>query len=79
MTSTILGSPDAESYWLMLNDLEQDGYQRAKTLWEEVRPLYQKLHRWVAKNLMKKYGSAEFSETDKKTPATRIPAHLLGS
>lgn len=63
----------AKRYWEMLSDCE-DCYELAHNLWDEVQPLYQKLHTFVRTRLYKYYKivETEANSTD------YIPVYLLG-
>lgn len=52
----------------MLNDYE-DGYKKAEIMWNEVQPLYSKLHNFVLNKINMYY----------KTNFTEIPAFLSGN
>lgn len=47
-----------------------DGYTKAQTLWEEVQPLYKKLHNFVKVRIEKYYKITQNTST--------IPVYLLG-
>jgi len=68
-----LGFPDNGAMWRSKYDMPPDDFARElDRLWEQVRPLYVKLHAYVRMKLREKYGDA--------VPASGpIPAHLLGN
>ncbi|XP_066995373.2 angiotensin-converting enzyme [Anabrus simplex] len=64
------------TYWMNLQDLEIDSskelsYERAEEFWEEIKPLYTKLHQYVA-------GWLRHQLLDSSTGSI-LPAHMLGS
>ncbi|KAF2887757.1 hypothetical protein ILUMI_18416, partial [Ignelater luminosus] len=61
---------NARSYWEMLSEYP-DGYTKAQMLWEEVQPLYKKLHKFVKVRIEKYYKITENSST--------VPVYLLGT
>lgn len=65
----ITGLESIESYWEMLSEYE-DGYTLAYSLWEEVEPLYEKLHAFVKARIENYYNINNNS--------TEIPIYLLG-
>jgi len=68
-----LGFQDTGAMWRSKYDMPPDDFSRKlDRLWEQVRPLYLKLHAYVRRKLRDKYGDA--------VPAGGpIPAHLLGN
>jgi peptidyl-dipeptidase A len=68
-----LGFPDTGAMWRSKYDMPPDEFTRElDRLWDQVRPLYLKLHAFVRMKLNQKYGGV--------VPATGpIPAHLLGN
>ena len=68
-----LGFADTGAMWRAKYDMPPDAFTKElDRLWEQVRPLYLKLHAYVRLKLREKYGDA--------VPATGpIPAHLLGN
>uniref|UniRef100_V5GKK7 Angiotensin-converting enzyme n=1 Tax=Anoplophora glabripennis TaxID=217634 RepID=V5GKK7_ANOGL len=60
---------DVASYWEYLNDFS-GAYAKAREFWEEIKPLYLKLHRFVRTRLNNYY---KINET------VEIPVFLLGS
>lgn len=56
------------SYWEYLNDFS-GAYAKAREFWEEIKPLYLKLHKFVRSRLNNYYKTDEISE---------IPVFLLG-
>jgi peptidyl-dipeptidase A len=68
-----LGFADTGAMWRSKYDMPPDEFTRElDRLWEQVRPLYLKLHAYVRLKLRAKYGDA--------VPAQGpIPAHLLGN
>lgn len=61
---------NAMSYWEMLSEYHE-GYAQAQTLWEQVQPLYKKLHDFVRVRIYKHYN---ITQND-----TAMPVYLLGS
>lgn len=69
-----LGFADTGALWRSKYDMPPDEFAReVDRLWDQVRPLYEKLHAFVRWKLREKYGAAVVPE---KGP---IPAHLLGN
>jgi peptidyl-dipeptidase A len=67
-----LGFPDTGAMWRSKYDMPPDAFAKEVTrLWDQVRPLYVKLHAYVRMKLRQKYGDV----VPEKGP---IPAHLLG-
>jgi len=68
-----LGFADTGAMWRSKYDMPPDAFTKElDRLWEQVRPLYLKLHAYTRLKLHEKYGDA--------VPATGpIPAHLLGN
>jgi len=68
-----LGFADTGAMWRNKYDMPPDQFTKElDRLWDQVRPLYLKLHAYVRMKLHEKYGDA--------VPATGpIPAHLLGN
>jgi peptidyl-dipeptidase A len=68
-----LGFADTGAMWRSKYDMTPDAFaNEVDRLWDQVRPLYLKLHAYVRMKLHQKYGDA--------VPATGpIPAHLLGN
>src|SRR5215831_16634274 len=68
-----LGFADTGAMWRSKYDMPPDQYTKElDRLWEQVRPLYVKLHAYVRLKLHEKYGDV----VPAKGP---IPAHLLGN
>ena len=68
-----LGFPDTGAMWRSKYDMPPDDFAKeVDRLWNQVRPLYLKLHAYVRMKLREKYGDI--------VPANGpIPAHLLGN
>ena len=68
-----LGFADTGAMWRSKYDMPPDEFTKElDRLWEQVRPLYLKLHAYVRMKLHEKYGDV--------VPANGpIPAHLLGN
>src|SRR4029450_4302280 len=68
-----LGFPDTGAMWRSKYDMPADAFTKElDRLWDQVRPLYLKMHAYVRMKLREKYGDA--------VPANGpIPAHLLGN
>src|SRR6185436_12506369 len=68
-----LGFPNTGAMWRSRYDMPPDDFTKElDRLWDQVRPLYLKLHAYVRLRLREKYGAA--------VPETGpIPAHLLGN
>jgi len=68
-----LGFADTGAMWRSKYDMPPDAFTKElDRLWDQVRPLYLKLHAFVRMKLHEKYGDA--------VPATGpIPAHMLGN
>jgi len=71
--ATELGFADTGAMWRSKYDMPPDDFTKElDRLWDQVRPLYLKLHAYVRMKLHEKYGDA--------VPASGpIPAHLLGN
>jgi peptidyl-dipeptidase A len=68
-----LGFADTGAMWRSKYDMPPDAFTRElDRLWDQVRPLYLKLHAYVRMKLRAKYGAS----VPEKGP---IPAHLLGN
>ncbi|HEY7283896.1 MAG TPA: M2 family metallopeptidase [Vicinamibacterales bacterium] len=68
-----LGFADTGAMWRAKYDMSPDAFiKELDRLWDQVRPLYLKLHAYVRLKLREKYGSL----VPEKGP---IPAHLLGN
>src|SRR5580765_409218 len=68
-----LGFADTGAMWRGKYDMPPDAFTKElDRLWDQVRPLYVKLHAYVRLKLREKYGAA----VPEKGP---IPAHLLGN
>jgi peptidyl-dipeptidase A len=68
-----LGFGDTGAMWRSKYDMPPDAFTKElDRLWDQVRPLYVKLHAYVRLKLHEKYGSV----VPEKGP---IPAHLLGN
>jgi peptidyl-dipeptidase A len=68
-----LGFPDTGAMWRAKYDMPPDEFAKeVDRLWDQVRPLYLKLHAYVRMKLRQKYGDI----VPEKGP---IPAHLLGN
>jgi peptidyl-dipeptidase A len=68
-----LGFADTGAMWRSKYDMPPDAFTRElDRLWDQVRPLYLKLHAYTRLKLRQKYGSI----VPEKGP---IPAHLLGN
>jgi peptidyl-dipeptidase A len=68
-----LGFADTGAMWRAKYDMPPDAFTRElDRLWDQVRPLYLKLHAYVRLKLREKYGDL----VPEKGP---IPAHLLGN
>ena len=68
-----LGFADSGAMWRSKYDMPPDQYTKElDRLWEQVRPLYVKLHAYVRLKLREKYGNV----VPENGP---IPAHLLGN
>jgi peptidyl-dipeptidase A len=68
-----LGFADSGAMWRAKYDMPPEAFTRElDRLWDQVRPLYLKLHAYVRMKLHEKYGDAV-------PPAGPIPAHLLGN
>ncbi len=68
-----LGFPDSGAMWRSKYDMPPDAFTKElDRLWDQVRPLYLKLHAYVRMKLHDKYGDI--------VPANGpLPAHLLGN
>src|SRR5437867_5423779 len=68
-----LGFPDSGAMWRSKYDMPPDAFTKElDRLWDQVRPLYLKLHAYVRMTLREKYGDV--------VPANGpLPAHLLGN
>src|ERR1700704_2365698 len=68
-----LGFPDTGAMWRSKYDMPPDDFAKeVDRLWDQVRPLYLKLHAYVRLKLREKYGDI----VPEKGP---MPAHLLGN
>ena len=68
-----LGFADTGAMWRSKYDMPPDAFTKElDRLWDQVRPLYLKLHAYVRMKLREKYGDV----VSEKGP---IPAHLLGN
>ena len=68
-----LGFADTGAMWRQKYDMPADDFTKElDRLWEQVRPLYVKLHAYVRMKLRAKYGDAV-------PPDGPLPAHLLGN
>ena len=68
-----LGFPDTGAMWRAKYDMPPDAFAKeVDRLWDQVRPLYLKLHAYVRMKLRQQYGDI----VPEKGP---IPAHLLGN
>ncbi len=68
-----LGFADTGAMWRAKYDMPPDAFTKElDRLWDQVRPLYLKLHAYVRMKLHEKYGDAV-------PPAGPIPAYLLGN
>jgi peptidyl-dipeptidase A len=68
-----LGFVDTGAMWRQKYDMPADDFTKElDRLWEQVRPLYVKLHAYVRMKLRAKYGDAV-------PPDGPLPAHLLGN
>jgi len=68
-----LGFPDSGAMWRAKYDMPPDAFTKeVDRLWDQVRPLYLKLHAYVRMKLHDRYG-------DIVLPNGPIPAHLLGN
>jgi peptidyl-dipeptidase A len=68
-----LGFVDTGAMWRQKYDMPADDFtQELDRLWEQVRPLYVKLHAYVRMKLRAKYGDAVPQDGP-------LPAHLLGN
>jgi peptidyl-dipeptidase A len=68
-----LGFADTGAMWRSKYDMPPDNFTKElDRLWDQVRPLYLKLHAFVRMKLHQKYG-------DVVPPNGPIPAHLLGN
>jgi peptidyl-dipeptidase A len=68
-----LGFADSGAMWRAKYDMPPEAFTKElDRLWDQVRPLYLKLHAYVRMKLHEKYGDAV-------PPAGPIPAHLLGN
>lgn len=69
-----IGFKDAGELWRSAYDMPAPEFQaETDRLWNQVKPLYEKLHCYVRGRLAKQYGA------DKVKPGAPIPAHLLGN
>ncbi len=69
-----LGFSDMGEIWKGRYDMSAEDFTKEMDrLWEQVRPLYEKLHCYARGKLRQKYGEAKIG---KRAP---IPAHLLGN
>ena len=68
-----IGFDDMGQLWRSGDDMDPDAFdQEIERLWQQVKPLYEKLHCHVRASLAEKYGK-EIVPLDQP-----IPAHLLG-
>lgn len=68
------GYSDAGVMWRNRYEYESDKLiEKVDELWEEVKPLYDELHKYVHRELKMLYGS------DMDKDSSNIPAHLLGN
>lgn len=69
-----IGFADLGELWRSGYDMPAEAFeQEVERLWQQVAPLYQKLHCYVRAKLAEKYGE------DKVPLDGKIPAHLLGN
>lgn len=69
-----IGYANAGELWRAGYDMKPDEFAATtEKLWNQVRPLYEKLHCYTRGRLVQKYGK------DKVPPEGLIPAHLLGN
>lgn len=69
-----LGFPDLGAMWRSMYDMDSDDFAaEVDRLWDQVRPLYDKLHCHVRARLEERYGA------EVVTGGAPIPAHLLGN
>ncbi len=69
-----LGFPDLGAMWRSMYDMDPDDFAaEVDRLWDQVRPLYDKLHCHVRARLAERYGD------DVVTDGKPIPASLLGN
>ena len=72
--ATQLGYPDVGALWRSGYDMDPDAFAaELDRLWEQVRPLYERLHCYVGQKLGEQYGF------DVAGPGRPLPAHLLGN
>lgn len=65
----VLGNKNVKEYWEMLAECP-GGYSKVQELWEEVEPLYNKLHKYITLKLQQNNGSIRDDGS--------IPSHWLG-
>lgn len=69
-----VGFADTGAMWRSKYDMPADAFAKeVDRLWEQVRPLYRRLHAYARRRLVERYGSALVP------PDGPIPAHLLGN
>ncbi|MFN7944431.1 MAG: M2 family metallopeptidase [Blastocatellia bacterium] len=69
-----MGFKDTGAMWRSNYDMEPDAFAaEMERLWQQVKPLYEALHTYTRKQLIKKYGSKIVPEQGP------IPAHLFGN
>ncbi len=69
-----MGFKDSGSMWRSNYDMEPEAFAaEMERLWLQVKPLYDSLHTYTRKQLLKKYGNQIVPETGP------IPAHLFGN
>jgi peptidyl-dipeptidase A len=69
-----MGFKDTGAMWRSNYDMEPDAFAaEMERLWQQVKPLYDSLHTYTRKQLIKKYGNKVVPETGP------LPAHLFGN
>ncbi|HWQ35824.1 MAG TPA: M2 family metallopeptidase [Blastocatellia bacterium] len=69
-----MGFKDTGAMWRSNYDMEPDAFAaEMERLWQQVKPLYDALHTYTRRQLIKKYGNKVVPEQGP------IPAHLLGN
>ncbi len=69
-----MGFKDTGAMWRSNYDMEPDAFAaEMERLWLQVKPLYDSLHKYARKQLIKKYGNKVVPDTGP------IPAHLFGN
>lgn len=69
-----MGFPDTGAMWRSNYDMTPDAFAaEMERLWLQVKPLYDSLHTYARKQLLKKYGNKVVPETGP------LPAHLFGN